>query len=149
MATESEIIETERVPTDIDFPNPPDGLDPAFRQVMQVVYATALTLKGVKAPRNDETPATAHELGEVVTDHLDGYGPEERMAHTRVLHEALQCGEDLIDRDDVAALQRDFSRIDDATLREVHETLGYVSDYYGIDFSVPAPDSRDTNTPVR
>lgn len=148
MATTSEIIESERVPTDIDFPDSPGEMDRTFRQVIRVVRAVALTLQGVKAPEAAATSSTAQELGHVVKDHLDGYPPEKRAAHTRVLHEALRCGENLIDRDDVAALQRDFSQIDDDSLREVRETLGYVSDYYGIEASLPPPDSDSAPTPT-
>lgn len=149
----SRIIETERLPVEIPPPiEACDSLDDTFVQVVRVIHAVKLTVEGIAFPCRPETPPLAHEIRGHVGQHQIPGSPRARDVaesnYAAVLIRTVHCGKELLARDDLEDLKEDFAQLDGDMLREVHATIGYVSDYFGIDVTLPPlpPDSGADGT---
>lgn len=52
------------------------------------------------------------------------------------LEATIEVGNEVLQRDDWEAIKRDFSRLDDDTLADVHATAGNVAAHLGLDLDV-------------
>lgn len=141
----STIIETVTLPVEeyLDPPEaagPPGVFDPAFEAIATVTYATSHLLQALARSENAEP--VAFELREKLEDRVStSVWRDDRQSYVDALEEVFQCGQALLEHDDLDLVKANVGALDAETLAEVRGTIGYVAPHFGVDVEFPAPES--------
>lgn len=115
--------------TEVRAPNSGDGLDPAYVDTSLVVWGASSVLQNIREALENDI-----ELRPLVTqEYIDE------------LEAAFRCGEKVIYHDDVEAIKRDMSLLDDELLVELRGTVGYIAPHFGVDLQLPIPSEEVTD----
>lgn len=113
----------QRLGVDVGEPDGVDDLDPRYVdciRVFKAAYKIHQTLQVVDdSPMPAQTVATQEYVDEIEA--------------------AVRAGRDLVEHPENDRARTDMSALDDATLRELRATLGYVAPHVGVELSLPAP----------
>ena len=112
--------------------------DERYRQLYETIFGISYLLEGLTYTGDGDTSRQALEMRlalemRVSEDELKA----DLSDYIDELMEALDCGRQVTTREDSADIARDFSRINESSLRELRETLVPVARHLGTELNLP------------